>query len=293
MLKMVVFDVGNGSCALIVDEGGNSLMIDCGCHSDKHNPVDLIKFFQQENEWLQHMKKNQLTKLVISHPDLDHIRNAKRIHEELTPKILLRRELKDFPKEVLASNDENFNEYKCRFCDKYTAPVINPPDWGFNYRPYKIWLRELRDESIFPKEKFKNNSSIVCVIEYSGWKFLFGGDMEEEGWEWLIDSCPIFRADIEQGIDILIASHHGHKSGYSQKLMNLMGGGPKLSILSKGTESGKTDVESRYSAQSEGLPVYNLSSRRTEVRKSITTRNDGNIFFEVDLQGNPNVCIQK
>ena len=293
MLKIVVFDVGNGSCALIVDEGGNSLMIDCGCHSDKRNPVDLIKFFQQENGWLQHMEKNKLSKILISHPDLDHIKNAARVDAELSPRILLRRFLKDFPQEVLASDDENFKEYKRRFCDKYTARVINPPNWGFKFLPYKIQLRELRDESLFPREKFKNNSSIVCVIEYSGRKFLFGGDMEKVGWKWLIENCPDFKKDIAEGIDIFIASHHGHKSGYSQELMNLMGEEPKLSVLSKGSESGKTDVESRYSAQSEGLPVYNLSSRRTIVRKSITTRFDGNIYFELDLQGNMNVCTQK
>ena len=58
MLKMVVFDVGNGSCALIVDKAGNSLMIDCGCHSEKVNPVKWVKIFQMENNWLQYRNLN-------------------------------------------------------------------------------------------------------------------------------------------------------------------------------------------------------------------------------------------
>ena len=293
MLKIVVFDVGNGSCALIVDEAGNSLMIDCGCHSEKVNPVKWVKFFQQENKWLQHMKKNRLSQLMISHPDLDHIKNAKLIHTDLTPKILMRRYLEQFPQEILATGDDNFKEYKRRLCDTYRVPITDLPNWGFVLRPYKIQLRELRDESIFPKEKFKNNSSIVCVIEYSGWKFLFGGDMEKVGWEWLIDSYPSFRSDIEQGIHILIASHHGHRSGYSQDLMDLMGGGPYLSVLSKGSESGNADVESRYSKNSIGWPIHKPYSQIPEIRKSLTTRHDGNVYFQVDLQGKLSVCTEK
>ena len=293
MLKMVVFDVGNGSCALIVDKAGNSLMIDCGCHSEKVNPVTWVKFFQQEDKWLQHMKKNRLSQLIISHPDLDHIKNAKLIHKHLTPKILTRRYLEEFPQEILATGDDNYKEYKRRLCDNYRVPVTNLPNWGFVLRTYKVQLHELRDESIFPKEKFKNNSSIVCVIEHRGWKFLFGGDMEKVGWKWLIENRPDFKKDIAEGIGIFIASHHGHKSGYSQELMNLMGEEPKLSVLSKGSESGTTDVESRYSKNSSGWLIKKPNSLFPVFRKSVTTRHDGNVYFQVDLQGNLSVCTEK
>ncbi len=292
MLKLVIFDVGNGSCSLIVDEDGNSLMIDCGCHSEKVNPVVWINLYR-DSGWLRNMESNQITQLVISHPDLDHIKNAARIHAELTPRLLLRCHLKDFPQELLASEDKNFKEYKSKFCDVYNDHVTNRPEWRFSFQCYKIPPQELNNENLFPRDKFKNNSSIICLIQYSGRKFLFGGDMEKVGWEWLIRNDPSFSGDIGQGVDVLVAAHHGHKSGYSQELMNLMGGGPILSVLSKGEESGKSDVESRYSALSDGWPIHNLNSERTEHRSSVTTRNDGNIIFEVDSQGNLGVFTEK
>ena len=292
MLRIVIFDVGNGSCSLIVDQDGNSLMIDCGCHSETMNPVDWIKQYQ-ENGWLQHMESNQLTKLIISHPDLDHIKNAKRIHKELEPRILLRRKLEYFPQELLATEDENFKEYKSNFCDNYTTAVSDRPNWKFRFQCYQIPLEKLYDEDVFARDKFKNNSSIVCTIKFGGKKILFGGDMEEVGWQWLIKHDGIFKEDITGGVAILVASHHGHKSGYSQELMNLMGGGPILSVLSKGSESGDSDVDSRYSGQSIGWPIKKPKLQYPEIRKSVTTRNDGNILFEVSWQGNLRVYTER
>ncbi len=79
--------------------------------------------------------------------------------------------------------------------------------------------------------------------------------MEKVGWDLLIRNDPSFRGDIRQGVDVLIASHRSHKSGCSQELMKIIGGGPRISILSNGSESENTDVESRNSVQSEGWPV--------------------------------------
>lgn len=58
MLKLVNFDVGNGNCALIFDDYDDSLVIDGGCHSEKLNPVPMIKFFQMENNWLRYRNLN-------------------------------------------------------------------------------------------------------------------------------------------------------------------------------------------------------------------------------------------
>ena len=53
---------------------------------------------------------------------------------------------------------------------------------------------------------------------------------------------------MRQGIDVLIAPHHGHDSGFPKALFNLTGK-VKVIILSKDTEASKegSDVYSGYS----------------------------------------------
>ena len=58
-MKIVTFDVANGSCALAVDRNGNSKMLDCGSHSNKDNPVDLIKIWKTDDGWLRDMRVNR------------------------------------------------------------------------------------------------------------------------------------------------------------------------------------------------------------------------------------------
>jgi glyoxylase-like metal-dependent hydrolase (beta-lactamase superfamily II) len=79
-MKITIFDVSNGSCALAVCADGYSIMFDCGSHSEKDCPVERIYAMNIPNSWLSHMKNfttesgisYPLTKLVISHRDLDH-----------------------------------------------------------------------------------------------------------------------------------------------------------------------------------------------------------------------------
>lgn len=291
-MKIAVFDVSNGSCALAVCKNGHSIMFDCGSHAEKDCPVDKINGFRIPGTWLGHMKNYQngtlsypLTKLVISHPDLDHIKNIEKVHTRFTPYLLDRRYLEEFPAAVVHQEDENYAYYKDNVCANYRADPPGLPDWGFTEQQYMIPMETLRDDALFGEAKMKNNSSIVYLLDYEGFRVLFCGDMEEAGWIWLIENNAKFKADMSQGVDVIVASHHGHTSGYSQDLMNLIGS-PKLAVLSKGSESGnETDVDSLYSANAAGCVVTGLALKNTVVKKSLTTRSNGSIYIDVGAGG--------
>lgn len=297
-MKLTVFDVSNAACALVLCPNGNSLMIDCGSNDEKDCPVDSILRWRGPNNWLSSMKDHvtadgrryPMTMLAITHPDLDHVRNSQAVKERLTPYLLNRRYVEHYPQEDADTVDEY---YRKNVCEYYRGSNPETPDWGFDRRlQFEIPMDVIAKSEIL-NTAVKNNSSRVHLIENRGCRMLFGGDLETEGWEWLIANDPSFGTEIEKGVDILIASHHGHKSGFSSALFSRMGP-PKLSILSKGSESGdETDVSSQYSRLSEGMPVYDLSLKQSAMRSSVSTRANGTIFVEVGEDGDQAVYIQK
>ena len=91
---------------------------------------------------------------------------------------------------------------------------------------------------------------------------------------------------MKQGIDVLIAPHHGHDSGFPKALFQLTGN-VKVIILSKDTEATKegSDVYSGYSNYATGVNYYNINDKDTYNGKVMTTRSNGNIYIIVDSNG--------
>jgi glyoxylase-like metal-dependent hydrolase (beta-lactamase superfamily II) len=132
-MKIVIFDVDNAACALIISPNGYGMMIDCGCadkDSDKANPIDIIK---QQSEWLsivpyepQSGGSYPLALLHITHPDDDHVRNAKRIKSEFTPYLLRRTYVEEFPDAEKVNDD-----YKQFLDSPYRGSNPETIDWSF------------------------------------------------------------------------------------------------------------------------------------------------------------------
>ena len=62
---------------------------------------------------------------------------------------------------------------------------------------------------------------------------------------------------------------------------------PYITIISD-TAKSDTSVTEKYEAKTEGWNVMNQSSDKTEERKCLTTRNDGNIKVIFGESDNPN-----
>ncbi|MEM7059766.1 MAG: MBL fold metallo-hydrolase [Pseudomonadota bacterium] len=290
-MRVVIFDVSNGFCALAVCNNGNSMMIDCGSHSEKVNPVDQSKSLMASGNWLDHAKQYNafgtnydLTKLLITHPDEDHIRNIERVHKELRPGILRRRHLEDFPSQSLTPNPA-LEYYEKHLCSRYRTTIENQPNWAFSIKNFEVPINVLTSDERFQFGKFSNNSSIVTLLEYGGRKILFCGDIETAGWSWLLENNHAFVEAVSGGVEVHVASHHGHKSGFPESLFSEFGA-PLLSILSKGREfKDKTDVDSRYSRDSIGYNVKSLEKDSFDKKYSLTSRANGNVYIEFSREG--------
>ncbi len=288
-MEVVVFDVGKASCNYICSPNKYAMMIDCGASSEKQNPVDRILDWNNEDGEVFKAKSYCTTKgisyplplLHVTHPYDDHVRNAERICNELTPYLMVHTYAENY------DDSDGINEtYKQKLDYKYRGNNPENIDWGFDENiTFSIPILTIKSDPNL-KSKVRNNSSIIRYIKYNGVRFLFTGDLETAGWEWLSKNNASFASLMREGIDVLIAPHHGHDSGFPKALFDLTGN-VKVIILSKATEASKedSDVYVGYSNYATGDVYYNLNDKHFYEGKVITTRSNGNIYIFVDSAG--------
>lgn len=288
-MKIIICDVGDAACAFVSSSNGKTMMIDCGCSlgSDKTNPVDI---FHQYKDWLSdghftgyyhNGTAYPIALLHITHPDDDHIRNARRVVNELTPYLVLKNDCELFPDE----NEINSN-YRELIDKRYIEQNIISIDLGFDINitchiPVNTCIRNYDLNG-----KVRNNSSIIRYIYDNGVGILFCGDLERPGWDYLVRNNPDFINTLKRhGVKILIAPHHGHKSGFPKALFDAIGQ-VDVVIHSKDTEASKegTDVSSQYSSMADGH-TYEVNNAIYS-GKVLTTRSNGHIFIETSGYGN-------
>jgi beta-lactamase superfamily II metal-dependent hydrolase len=270
--------VGQGFCCFLKSRTGATLMIDCSSNA-KFSPVKYIKEYEL-GDVVPIAGKYPLTQLIITHPHDDHIKDISRVIDELPPRLLLRStynwERVKSPG-VSADKYENLDTY-ATWQETYDAPAVYVPNWGqMSFEHFRI------PQVLLPNTdngKAVNNSSLVVIVTFSGTihthKLLFGGDLEDSGWESLLKQNARFRAAV-QGTTFYFASHHGHVSGFSTELFKAMGRNPLVNLIS--ATSCYDSHDSRYSENARGLYFG------TEPRYSLTTRTDGSILIEFDETG--------
>ena len=286
-MDVLVFDVGNASCNYICSPNKYAMMIDCGSSSEKANPVDVINEYISKGV-IKPVDYNSpggvpypMALLHITHPDDDHVRNADRIHKELKPYLLKRTFYEKFD-----DADTIYDSYKKKFDMAYRGPG-HEVDFGYDVNTTFCIPVDIVKSDNSLKNKVRNNNSIVRFISYNGIRFLFTGDLETPGWDWLIKNDPNFVKMVKDGIEVLIAPHHGHESGFPKALFDLIGKVDVI-ILSKDSEASKeeSDVYSNYSSYANGVVYKNRNDGELYEAKVMTTRSNGNIHIRVDREKN-------
>ncbi|WP_281758032.1 MBL fold metallo-hydrolase [Succinatimonas hippei] len=279
-MKIIICDVGNAACAIVTSSTGYTMMIDCGCHADKINPVEI---FKSNKKWLgaknyvtQQMQSYPIALLHITHPDDDHVRNAMRIKNELTPYLLCRNRYEEFSDGYMVNSD-----YVRELDKPYRGSNPEYINWGVDVNIVeKISVQECQ-ANINLKNKERNNSSILRYVKEDKFGILFCGDLEKAGWDYLIEYKKDFISDIKNnGVNVLVAPHHGHKSGFPTPLFDIIGN-VDVVIHSKDTEANKdgTDVSTQYSLHSNGCQYKSLNDNHIYLGKVLTTRSNGNIYI--------------
>ncbi len=274
MLEVVFWDVQHGSAAFISTPAGKHIVVDLGTGSYENSDATFSPLLHLKNKY----NINSLDAIIITHPHRDHLDDIGNFYD-LSP-FCIDRPNHLTHEDILSGNrreDSDILEKYFEIDNRYNHPT---PD---NINPLKAPNNGGVDFQIFyPKDCATsniNNHSLVTIISYAESKLLIPGDNGEPSWNELLEREDFISAI--KGTDVLVAPHHGRKSGFSSALFKHIGQKPYLTIISDGPE-GETSATDLYSQKTRGFTVYKRSGG-TEERKCLTTRNDGVIVVKFGM----------
>ena len=278
-----VWNVEHGACAMLfhVQDGvaGKLAMIDSGSTKD-WRPSTFIKY---------RLHRKQLDYLFITNADQDHMSDLDGLWQEgIDVKTLLRNphppagELRRIKAAGGMSNDiERF----LLIHSLYNSPATEP----FNNYMGGITCKTFFNK--FPNFTDTNNLSCAVFIEFAGFRILFPGDLEENGWLALLRRQD-FRQELA-GVHVLVAAHHGRENGYCEAVFDYCR--PRTVVISdKSIVHDTQDMTQTYrQCVIDNWPnVVKVATTMKDLHV-LTTRRDGWIDFAVDAGGKFTITTEK
>jgi beta-lactamase superfamily II metal-dependent hydrolase len=261
-MRLTIFDVEHGACALLTCDNGMRMMIDCGHNaSTGWRPGDHLA-----NQGIKH-----LDMLIVTNYDEDHVSGLSNLrnnvsigwlwrNKSVTPSIL--RSLKS--EDGMGAGIEELVTMATTYTGR-TPPTPSPVFPNVETEVFCLSYPEFDDE---------NNLSLVLSLRINGISFLFPGDLETKGWLALLERNARFR-QVVKDLDVLVASHHGRESGICNDLFDKHGCHPYWVLISdKGYMYDTQKTVSLYAARTKSAKF------RGQNRSVLTTRNDGAIHFD-------------
>ena len=280
-----VFDVEHGSSNFIISPTGKMELIDLGARRD-WSPLDHI--------YTHYIRPgNQLDRLVQTHHHGDHLDDVYKLTQPRMPRTVLRRRLTGRYEEACRKSNTTEGQNKARRFETLFAGYNTDSSpaqtgitaWGYEMNSWSL-VEALADAATSSDGAMANCCSYVTLYNHNGTKFLLCGDMEKEGILRLLIENPSMLAAV-RGVNILVAPHHGHSSGFSTHLMEAIG---KPDIVIASCMSGDQNVDSRYSDSKYVKGVYFQDG--TE-KRLLTTRSHGAITVESSGAGAFHITIHK
>jgi beta-lactamase superfamily II metal-dependent hydrolase len=262
-----VFDVEHGACALLTTpspHGWRRMMIDCG-----HNACT----GWQPGLHLRRLNVSSLDELVVTNYDEDHVsgfqsfqRNELDIEWLICNWTIPASHIRMLKRESGIGN--GIGALTTAMVNYSVAPV------GFQ-RPAHVGVATEFFKNSYPDFQDENDLSLVAFLSIRGINFLFPGDLECAGFEALLESNLRFQKLMSK-IDVLIASHHGRRSGICPALFEKFGCAPKLVVISDDRHQYATqDTVDYYESKCSGIQGF----RNDGDRKVLSTRCDGELSF--------------
>lgn len=272
MKKIVIFNVG-GALSCYGEFNNKKVIIDLGCSStfspvnDFLIPLSKRKQFKIGASYAPFLGKKIIDQVFLSHLDRDHISDYKNFREYFFADFLTCPNDNNQQHEKFKVNRNSLgveSESRNLVLDDMSIRTTNSP-FSMLMSPenplvsiideislFYITPQECENEQIL-KLGYANNISLVLFLKVGDKTVLIPGDLLKDGMIHLIDNNAQFKDLLNSdGVDYLVAPHHGLQTSFSEYLFqNMRGNKTRLNIISEKvrvTDSGenRTDVDSRY-----------------------------------------------
>jgi beta-lactamase superfamily II metal-dependent hydrolase len=265
-MRLEIFDVEHGACALLTEDDGRRLMIDCG-----HNASTGWK----PGTALRERGVTSLEMLAITNYDEDHASGAPNLFDNISIQWILRNRSVSPDIIQLLKTQDGMGSGIARLVDELrtygssdlaaasAAPQPTVPRQIFSC-PYPMFDDE-------------NNLSMALHLDCCGVGVLFPGDLERPAFRDLLKQDAFRR--MLAATRVYVAAHHGRESGCCDELV------PYLSNVQFVVIS---DTVHRYETQQTNSFYRRIAKGglfRGENRHVLTTRSDGDIAFSFTARG--------
>ncbi len=269
MMKIEIFDVGHGGCAVITGTNGKRMMLDAGYRSDP-NWFPCVAYAGQRIELLAFMNLDE-----------DHLDDLPYVWERVplgaiyTNPTVTAAALTAMKPDGMRDGVAMAHALLQHVGSGRTGPIADlgaVDAWAY----YNTYGADFTDT---------NNLSLAMFVRYAGFTILFAGDLECAGWRALLRN-PAFRADLA-AVRVLIASHHGRKSGQCPEVFEIVR--PDVVVFSDAARQYETqDTDGWYRHRVRGIPNTDApfdARSGYPVRHVLTTRRDGTLTINVNPFG--------
>jgi competence protein ComEC len=295
-----ILNVGAGSCAVISHPSGRRTMVDInnggqirsyeyeglreantgyGLSATIRKSAYETKLVDPIEWYVGVFGERDLWRFILSHPDLDHMSGIRHMFDgTITPLNFW-----DLPHLKRLESDSSKYPSKEALDDalRYFGFHYEIEDHGWAWTPKKVSPLRFDRADYWPQDGIEilspsralldacnqaedwNNLSYVLRVNHAGRSVLLPGDVEQKGWDDLAAACTA--NGVTLAADVLVASHHGRKSGYPDNGV-LQQIAPQAVIVSAAQIPAKEDAVPRY---------------RRHVPHVFSTRDEGSIGIRI------------
>lgn len=254
MSRIHFLNVQNGDCNIIEHDSKRITMIDICCarkeiieDENRQKDIEIImnsmlsgNYRQKEHpdnpiEYLKHViKRTDIFRYIQTHPDMDHMDGLKDLFSEC--KILNFWDTNN-NKEISSDDFNNYRKEDWDFYQTIRKSTTEPTVLHLTDNSKGEFYRCKNGDNLFilaPSEgliKEANNSedynelSYVLLYQTGGRKIIFAGDSGEKTWDYILEKYK----SLVSNVDVLLAPHHGRKTGGNDKYLDILK--PKLTLF--------------------------------------------------------------
>ena len=265
-MKIEIFDVEHGGCALVTTDTGARMLIDCG-----HN----TSTGWRPSKHLLNKGIHTVEMFVVTNCDEDHVSDlpnlrqtlgdgrAVRLMSLLRNKTISSRALREMKRD--GGMGDGILEL-VSMINEYTGGPYRV-DWGA--LSHQVFWNKYPDHF----DDSTNNLSLAIFLHCYDLHIIFPGDLEGAGWARLLKN-PAFVEELKT-VNVFVASHHGRESGCCEEVFKIAK--PEIVIFSDaGVQYDTQNTAVWYRERCSGIK-YN-----GERRYVFTTRNDGKITLNAE-----------